>query len=76
MKTISQCANYMTGGSLPNAPFLSAEETQELVNGLDRLKAVSQEVSANHLRLLVDCEFTYINSAILIAAQSMAGHSI
>ena len=73
MKTISQWANYMTGGSLPNVAFLSAEENQELVNGLDRLKAVGRAASANQLRLLVDGEFTYINPAISIAALSMAG---
>ena len=53
---------------------LNPEEVQDLVQGIARIKNLSDFSIENGLRLLVDAEYTYMNDGISLMALGMMYH--
>jgi len=53
---------------------LNPDEVQDLVEGIERIKSLSDFSIENGLRLLVDAEYTYMNDGISLMALGMMCH--
>ncbi|XP_021496867.1 hydroxyproline dehydrogenase isoform X9 [Meriones unguiculatus] len=65
-------AEAMDSGRGVQLPCLSAEQNRHLQASLRRLHRVAQHARAQHVRLLVDAEYTFINPALSLLAAALA----
>ncbi|XP_028711188.1 hydroxyproline dehydrogenase isoform X2 [Peromyscus leucopus] len=65
-------AEAMESGKNLQLSYLSAEQNQHLQASLSRLHRVAQHARAQHVRLLVDAEYTFINPALSLFVAALA----
>ncbi|XP_055450858.1 hydroxyproline dehydrogenase isoform X1 [Psammomys obesus] len=65
-------AEAMDSGRGVQLPCLSTEQNRHLQASLRRLHRVAQHARAQHVRLLVDAEYTFINPALSLLAAALA----
>ncbi|XP_008826275.1 hydroxyproline dehydrogenase [Nannospalax galili] len=65
-------AEAMDSGQSLQLPYLNAEQNQHLQASLRRLHQVAQHARAQHVRLLVDAEYTFINPALSLLVAALA----
>ncbi|XP_042523974.1 hydroxyproline dehydrogenase [Dipodomys spectabilis] len=65
-------AEAMDSGQNLQVSCLNAEQNQHLQASLTRLYRVAQYAQAQHVRLLVDAEYTFINPALCLLVSALA----
>ncbi|XP_048224760.1 hydroxyproline dehydrogenase isoform X2 [Perognathus longimembris pacificus] len=65
-------AEAMDSGRNLQVSSLNAEQNQHLQASLSRLHRVAQHARAQHVRLLVDAEYTFINPALCLLVSTLA----
>ncbi|XP_057613374.1 hydroxyproline dehydrogenase [Chionomys nivalis] len=65
-------AEAMDSGKNLQVSYLNAEQNQHLQASINRLHQVAQYARAQHVRLLVDAEYTFINPALSLLVSALA----